>query len=45
MGWRRMRVIEEVAPGIATMVADNRSHLRFTIKPGSYVWPERLRKG
>ncbi len=42
MGWSRMAVVEELAPGVATLVVGDRQTLRLTIKPGSYVWPRHV---
>jgi uncharacterized protein YgbK (DUF1537 family) len=43
MGWRRLTLLDELAPGVATLaIADNPS-LRLTIKPGTYSWPDDLR--
>ncbi|HEX4342701.1 MAG TPA: four-carbon acid sugar kinase family protein [Verrucomicrobiae bacterium] len=40
MGWPRMTVSRELAPGVV-MLAVDAAHERFLIiKPGSYVWPE-----
>lgn len=39
MGWSRLTVERELAPGVATLsVGDDRSTL-LTIKPGTYAWP------
>ncbi len=39
MGWSRLRVERELAPGVATLsVGDARSTV-LTIKPGTYAWP------
>ena len=44
MGWSRLKVIAELAPGVVTLaVMDGGLPLMFTIKPGSYAWPESLR--
>jgi uncharacterized protein YgbK (DUF1537 family) len=42
MGWARLRVLRELAPGVATLTVDGGRALRLTIKPGSYTWPERV---
>jgi len=40
MGWPRMTVSRELAPGVVMLSVDP-EHQRFLIiKPGSYVWPE-----
>jgi uncharacterized protein YgbK (DUF1537 family) len=41
LGWTRLNVLGELAPGVATLVAENDAELRLTIKPGSYSWPAR----
>jgi uncharacterized protein YgbK (DUF1537 family) len=38
MGWSRLKVLRELAPGVATLAVENKN-LLFTIKPGSYAWP------
>ena len=44
MGWKRLAVTAELAPGVVTLsVSDGDSRL-LTIKPGSYAWPETLRE-
>ena len=44
MGWKRLNVIAELAPGVVTLaVTDGGLPLMFTVKPGSYAWPESLR--
>ena len=37
MRFHRLTVVQELAPGVATLVAD--SNLLLTVKPGSYRWP------
>lgn len=45
MGWERLTVLRELAPGVARLgVVGNRSTV-LAIKPGSYVWPADIRKG
>ncbi|HVM60775.1 MAG TPA: four-carbon acid sugar kinase family protein [Verrucomicrobiae bacterium] len=39
MGWRRLTVVRELAPGVATLAVESDSDFLLTIKPGSYVWP------
>lgn len=39
MGWARLEVVREVAPGVATMRIPGARMLLLTIKPGSYAWP------
>jgi uncharacterized protein YgbK (DUF1537 family) len=45
MGWGRLQVLEELAPGVATLAVDSESPMRLTIKPGSYLWPDAVRIG
>lgn len=42
MGWERLRVVGEMAPGVVTLVANEASAPLLTIKPGSYQWPNSL---
>ena len=44
MNWTRLRVLEEVASGVATLGVNENSAMRLTMKPGSYVWPEEIRR-
>jgi uncharacterized protein YgbK (DUF1537 family) len=39
MGWTRLKVVREIAPGVVTAVAGERRWL-LTVKPGSYPWPK-----
>jgi uncharacterized protein YgbK (DUF1537 family) len=39
MGWKRLRVVRELAPGVATLATEGNGSMLFTIKPGSYLWP------
>ena len=39
MGWTRMKVLRELAPGVATLAVENGKSILLTIKPGSYEWP------
>jgi len=40
LGWNRLRVTAELAPGVVTLSAVAGSLQLLTIKPGSYAWPE-----
>jgi D-threonate/D-erythronate kinase len=40
MGWRRLEVLRELAPGVITLSPPGVSVLLLTVKPGSYAWPE-----
>jgi uncharacterized protein YgbK (DUF1537 family) len=39
MGWSRLTVLRELAPGVATLAVDDGDSLVLTIKPGTYAWP------
>jgi uncharacterized protein YgbK (DUF1537 family) len=39
MGWARLSVLRELAPGVATLAVDDGASLWLTIKPGTYAWP------
>ncbi len=39
MGWARLMVLQEHAPGVATLAVDGAEAVWLTIKPGSYAWP------
>jgi uncharacterized protein YgbK (DUF1537 family) len=43
MGWPRLTVLRELAPGVATLAVEDGSEMFLTIKPGTYVWPEKWR--
>jgi len=43
LGWKRLDVIRELAPGVVTLAAAGRPECLLTIKPGSYLWPESMR--
>jgi D-threonate/D-erythronate kinase len=41
LGWRRMKVLRELAPGVTTLSLSERDTPLLTIKPGSYPgWPK-----
>jgi hypothetical protein len=40
MGWSRLTVLRELAPGVATLAVETGESIQLTIKPGSYAWPE-----
>lgn len=40
MGWHRLQVTAELAPGVVTLSTFGESRISFTMKPGSYPWPE-----
>jgi D-threonate/D-erythronate kinase len=40
MGWSRLKVLRELAPGVATLSVAGDKSILLTIKPGSYAWPE-----
>jgi D-threonate/D-erythronate kinase len=39
MGWARLEVVRECAPGVATLAVDGDKHFLLTLKPGTYAWP------
>ena len=40
MGWERLRMVAELAPGVVTTQVVHHAELLFTMKPGSYEWPD-----
>jgi uncharacterized protein YgbK (DUF1537 family) len=44
MGWNRLTVLREVAPGVVTLGVGGAPCLWLTVKPGSYRWPDEIRK-
>jgi uncharacterized protein YgbK (DUF1537 family) len=42
LGWARLTVVRELAPGVATMAIEGSLGRRITLKPGSYAWPETI---
>jgi uncharacterized protein YgbK (DUF1537 family) len=40
MGWARLSVQSEPAPGVATLAIEGNAAQLLTVKPGSYAWPE-----
>jgi uncharacterized protein YgbK (DUF1537 family) len=44
MGWERLRVLRELAPGVARLGVDGNRSMLLTIKPGSYSWPSEVRR-
>jgi uncharacterized protein YgbK (DUF1537 family) len=41
MGWARLEVLRELAPGVATLAVEGETNFLLTIKPGTYAWPEK----
>lgn len=39
MEWSRLKVMRELAPGVATLAVDAGDSMLLTIKPGTYAWP------
>ncbi len=39
MGWQRLTVERELAPGVATLSVGDDQSMLLTIKPGTYAWP------
>ncbi|HTY89502.1 MAG TPA: four-carbon acid sugar kinase family protein [Candidatus Acidoferrum sp.] len=40
MGWGRLKVVSEPAPGVATLAIEGQPVRWLTVKPGTYAWPE-----
>lgn len=45
LGLERLKVKEEVAPGVVTLTGGNDAPGAITIKPGSYLWAESVYQG
>ena len=45
LGWKRLRVVRELAPGVVSMQVEDRPGPLLTMKPGSYAWPDVVWKG
>jgi uncharacterized protein YgbK (DUF1537 family) len=45
LGWPRLTVLRELAPGVATLAVDTGESIMLTIKPGSYAWPAQWTAG
>ena len=45
MGWSRLTVLRELAPGVATLAVEGGESLLLTIKPGTYAWPAQWTAG
>ena len=39
MGWTRLEVVREFAPGVAMLAVEGKHKTLLTIKPGTYTWP------
>ncbi len=39
MGWARLEIVRELAPGVATLAVEGDKKFLLIIKPGSYPWP------
>jgi len=39
MGWARLEVRRELAPGVAMLAVEGKNNFVLTIKPGTYAWP------
>lgn len=39
LGWGRLKVKDELQPGVVTLQIGERAYPNLTIKPGSYSWP------
>lgn len=42
MDWHRLEVTAELAPGVVTLSTPGESSVWFTMKPGTYEWPENV---
>jgi len=42
MGWQQLQVTAELAPGVVTLAPKGERSPSFTMKPGSYSWPEEV---
>jgi uncharacterized protein YgbK (DUF1537 family) len=40
LGWTQLSVVDELAPGVATLAVIGHESQRLTVKPGSYAWPD-----
>lgn len=40
LGWTRLQVLRELAPGVVSLLPDAPQAPSLTMKPGSYAWPE-----
>jgi len=45
LGWQRLTVVREVAPGVVRLRPVAASACLVTIKPGSYTWPDEILSG
>jgi uncharacterized protein YgbK (DUF1537 family) len=44
LGWKVLKVVRELAPGVVTLSGAGGQGCLLTIKPGSYSWPEAVRQ-
>jgi uncharacterized protein YgbK (DUF1537 family) len=42
MGWKRLKVVRELAPGVVTLHTGEASARQLMMKPGSYAWPKEV---
>jgi uncharacterized protein YgbK (DUF1537 family) len=42
LGWTRLTVLREIAPGVVSLRSDAPRAPPLTMKPGSYAWPEEV---
>ncbi len=42
MGWKRLKVVRELAPGVVTLGTEDAQARLLTLKPGSYTWPKEV---
>ncbi len=44
LGWKQLKVCRELAQGVVTLTAEDAPSPFLTIKPGSYLWPDKVRE-
>jgi len=44
LGWSRLTVRGEISPGVVSLLSNKHPQNILVLKPGSYVWPERLQR-
>ena len=45
MGWHRLVLVHELAPGVVTLAPGSNRDRVLTLKPGSYSWPDEIQIG
>ena len=41
-GFKKFMPVQEVAPGVIRMKVEEKPNMYITLKPGSYIWPEKI---